>query len=233
MKRALLSLILVVAVPFGAAAQDASGPPSPIGLDVSALEGLCEANATDGLELSSCLYVVHQLLVPGTGAAGETPPWEAPDGDASAVASPDAGVAGVVPLKTWATVGDWDVRFTKVKEDGWPAIKKANMFNDAPSAGRQYFMAWLQYKYKGEGRAEFSPIFKFGVVGDSGVEFELLGAETCGVLPDGTDVAQEDPTLRKGGMAEGWLCWSVAKQDVDSLGAFLDDDTDFVEFALR
>lgn len=126
----------------------------------------------------------------------------------------------IVPFGTWATVGDWKIRFAKKTNfNAWKAVKRANMFNDPPEAGNRDVLAWVEYQYLGSGREAFDPMFVLRAIGNSGVEYSQFEDPTCGVLPD-PDITMRDPTLRKGGKAKGWVCWQVAKEDVGSLLAF-------------
>jgi hypothetical protein len=61
-----VSVLVVTAIATTTAAQEPT-------LDAAELEASCEANASDAVIRDACLYVVHTILVPGSGASGEEP----------------------------------------------------------------------------------------------------------------------------------------------------------------
>jgi len=125
-----------------------------------------------------------------------------------------------VAFKSWATVGDWDVRITKVDWNAAKALQKANMFNDKVPKGKVAVMVYVEGKYHGDSRSNLDPSFAFRAMGKGMVEYTTFDDPTCGVLPK-PELVLNDPTVRKGGTVKGWgACWVVDKGDVSTLIAF-------------
>jgi len=201
---------------------------------VALVVGACSSAVTPTPQV---IYVTPAPVAEATVTAPPAPtsaPTEAPT---PVPTDPPPAVPSLVPLGTWATIGDWKIRFTKVDWDAWPEIKATNQFNDPPPTGYTLVMPWLEYEYIGSDRVELDPMGGFYVVGSGGVEYDQFSDPSCGVLPD-PDVAMNNPTLRNGGKAAGWICFAVQSSDVASLIAFSEFMFDFTgdsyaEFALR
>lgn len=141
----------------------------------------------------------------------------------------------LTPLGQWATVGDWNVRFTKVNWNAGAALKKANMFNDRIPKGKTAVMAWVEAKFNGTGREEFDFMGNLKAYSADGTEYTQFDGTTCGVMPK-PDMTIDAPKLRHNGVAKGWgACFIVPNSQVKSLTAFDDDwnAEETVDFKLR
>jgi hypothetical protein len=70
----VLGALLAIAAPVAAqehVAQASPGDGAQASPESATLEALCQANAADAAEEGLCLYVVHQILVPGSGPGSE------------------------------------------------------------------------------------------------------------------------------------------------------------------
>lgn len=195
------------------------------------------------LALSACSTTVYltpePTLTPTTPAATATPeptPEPTPTLKPSSTPEPTPEPPTMTPLNTFATVGDWDVRITKVNWDAAKALKSANQFNDPIPAGMTAVMVYVEGKYNGDGREKLDVGFFLRSVGPQGVEYTTFSDPTCGVMPD-PDLDMDGPTVRKGATVKGWgACWVVDDADLVGLTAFADpflSDDGIVAFALR
>jgi hypothetical protein len=91
-------------------------------------------------------------------------------------------------------------------EQAWQMIKEANMFNDAPPAGKKYVLAKIKFKLFEAGKEPFNVNYlDFDAVSKNGVVYDQQSV----VLPDPelwTDVY-------KGGETEGWASFLVNVND--------------------
>jgi len=111
-------VLLVTAVP--AAAQE---DVAQVALELATLEALCEANASNAADQGLCLYVVHQIMLPGSDPGAEDHGL----GDAQ-----DRDGMEIKPLKA-----DWNVRSTS----GY----------SMPRKGMKYVGVLVQYRAGEEG----------------------------------------------------------------------------------
>jgi hypothetical protein len=116
----------------------------------------------------------------------------------------------------------WIVTVTGVAADAWPSIQAANMFNDPPEAGRQFFMISVTATYRGSGSSRLNSSFAMRSVGRAtGVAYTTFN-NSCGVLPE-PNLKLDDPEVFSGGTISGnAACWSIASADAGSLVMFYD-----------
>jgi hypothetical protein len=134
--------------------------------------------------------------------------------------SPPASEVGTrenpVALGQQAEIDDWLVRVDQVVANANKQIAKANMFNDPPSPGHQYFMISATAKYLGAGSDHLDSSYSMRAVGDLAVEYTTFEND-CGVLPE-PNLSLDDPTVYTGGVVSGWAaCWEIDSNDATSL----------------
>jgi hypothetical protein len=162
-----------------------------------------------------------------------TPP---PAPSPTPVPTPTAGAtrANPIPLGQSARAGDWTLTVTGISADAWPAIQAANMYNDPPAAGQQFFMIAVAATYMGTGSGHLNSGMVMRAVGGLNVGYTTFNNH-CGVLPE-PNLYWNDPEVFTGGSVSGnAACWAISTPDASSLvmyfEPFLSGDT--VWFALR
>jgi hypothetical protein len=132
--------------------------------------------------------------------------------------APIAGAtrANPVPLGQSARVGDWTLTVTGISADAWPAIQSANMYNDPPTAGQQFFMIAVAATYLGSGSDHLDSGLTMHAVGSLNVGYTTF-SNSCGVLPE-PNLYMTDPEVFTGGMVSGnAACWAISASDASSL----------------
>lgn len=121
-----------------------------------------------------------------------------------------------IPLGQSAALGDgWGLVVVAFTPDATAAVLAENMFNDPPSAGRQYSMARVSATNGTSAADNFDGSYRLRAVGPSGVALSTF-ENSCGVIPDPISNA----TVFPGGNVTGNVCWSVATGDVGGLVLF-------------
>lgn len=108
-----------------------------------------------------------------------------------------------IPLGTPVTLPDgWRVTVTSVFPDATAAVLAANIFNDPPMAGYQFFMIAVSATYLGAGSSHLDSGFRFRAVGSSQVVYTTF-ENSCGVLPK-PNLKLDDPEVfyRRNGKRE-------------------------------
>lgn len=114
-----------------------------------------------------------------------------------------------ISLGQSAKVGDWEITVLELYPHSWNAIRQANMFNEPPGSGMQFFMATVKTRFVGPDSA--SSMFE--------VNMEALGSrntvyrEGCGVLPNALPMAE----LFTGGEETGNVCWEIGNEEAGLL----------------
>ena len=114
-----------------------------------------------------------------------------------------------ISLGQSAKVGDWEITVLELYPHSWNAIRQANMFNEPPGNGMQFFMATVKTRFVGPDSA--SSMFE--------VNMEALGSrntvyrEGCGVLPNELPMAE----LFTGGEETGNVCWEIGDEEAGLL----------------
>ena len=165
-----------------------------------------------------------------------TPPVPTPTPIATPTPVPTAGAtrANPVPLGQSARAGDWTLTVTGISADAWPAIQAANMYNDPPAAGQQFFMIAVAATYMGSSSDRLDSGLTLRAVGGLNVGYTTFN-NSCGVLPE-PNLDMNDPEVFTGGTVSGnAACWAISASDASSLvmyfEPFLSGDT--VWFALH
>jgi hypothetical protein len=121
-----------------------------------------------------------------------------------------------IPLGQIGRVGDWAITVTNVYPDAWSMIQAANMFNDPPAAGKQFFMIAVAATYTGAGSAHLDSGYSMRAVGSLNVGYTTFD-NSCGVLPD-PNLKSDDPDAFSGGTVSGnAACWEIVSSDASSL----------------
>jgi hypothetical protein len=95
----------------------------------------------------------------------------------------------------------------------------ANMFNDPPAPGKQFFMFNLSLTYNGNGSGNLFAITPFlYAVGAANVAYSPGLSDYCGVVPDDLPTT----TVFAGGTVTGNECFSVLATDASSLVLYFD-----------
>jgi Divergent InlB B-repeat domain len=136
-----------------------------------------------------------------------------------------------IPIGTWGPVpssfvvpAGWQMRVNSATPDATAQVLAANMFNDPPQAGHQFFMFSVSYQWTGQGSADAGDAdFDLSAVGAANVSY-AQGTDSCGVLPD-PDYALETigVSVFTGGTVTGNECFSVLQSDASSLVLFEGD----------
>jgi len=131
---------------------------------------------------------------------------------------PVAGSARSNPIALGqiGSVGDWAITITNVYPDAWPMIQAANMFNDPPAAGEQFFMIAVAATYTGAGSDRLRSGLSMRAVGGLNVGYTTFDND-CGVLPD-PNLDYNDPQVFSGGTVTGnAACWEIVSSDASNL----------------
>jgi|tagenome__1003787_1003787.scaffolds.fasta_scaffold20911826_2 hypothetical protein len=148
-----------------------------------------------------------------------------------------------IPLGSWApipggfiTPAGWQMRVNSVTPDATAQVLAANMFNDPPQAGHQFFMFSVSYEWTGQGAADaMDADYGLDAVGAANVSYTAGLHDSCGVLPD-PDFGLETigVSVFTGGTITGNECFSVLDSDASSLVLFQGDPAKSATwFALR
>ena len=105
---------------------------------------------------------------------------------------------------------------TNVYPNATDPVLAANMFNDPPAAGNQFFMIAVTATYSGPGSSKLDSGFAMRAVGASQVQYTTF-SNSCGVLPK-PEIYVDAPTVFSGGTISGnAACWQVRSSDASSL----------------
>lgn len=149
-----------------------------------------------------------------------------------------------VPLGTYAPIpssavvvpAGWQMRINAVTPDATALVLAANMFNDPPAAGHQFFMFSVSFQWTGQGSADAGDADLYlSAVGASNVSYNSSSAD-CGVLPDPDyTLVTAGVSVFTGGTVTGNECFSIVQPDASSLVVFVGDpaQTKPVWFAVR
>jgi hypothetical protein len=117
-----------------------------------------------------------------------------------------------------ATEGGWTIQVVSVTPDGTAAVLAENSFNEAPEAGRQYFIATITATNTGSAPATFDGNFRLRARGADGTVYTAFG-DACGVTPNEWD---QNVQVAPGQSLTGNLCWSVPSDQLTNLRMFDD-----------
>jgi hypothetical protein len=110
----------------------------------------------------------------------------------------------------------WSLTVNAVFPDATAQVLAANMFNDPPKPGYQFFMFTLTLTYLGSGSEKPASVLTWlKAVGASNVAYQQGLEDSCGVLPE----PDLDPfrEIFSGGSVTGNECFQVRSSDADSL----------------
>lgn len=131
--------------------------------------------------------------------------------------------ANPLPLgATQTTVDGWVIQIDSVVADGTADVLAENSFNEAPKAGRQFFIATVTATWTGGGAESFDGNYRLRVLGANDAVYTAFG-DSCGVTPNEWD---EDIIVRSGESVTGNLCWSVPTEELAFLRMFDDESAD-------
>jgi hypothetical protein len=116
--------------------------------------------------------------------------------------------------------GRWTLRVSRVTPKADRSVLAANMFNERPKHGTQFFLVNVSAKYNGPPKTgqlrptkgHLDPGFTITATGASGTTYSSLG---CGVLP-APDLTT-DPAVASGRKTSGNVCFEVSNADARSL----------------
>jgi hypothetical protein len=115
-----------------------------------------------------------------------------------------------------ATVEGWTIQVDSVTPDGTQQVLDENSFNEAPEAGRQFFIATITATYTGQGAETFDGNFRLRLRSANNAIYTAFG-DSCGVTPNEWD---EDIPVASGQSITGNLCWSVPTEELSYLRMF-------------
>ncbi len=114
------------------------------------------------------------------------------------------------------TVDSWTIQVVSVTPDGTQAVLNENSFNEAPDAGRQFFIATITAVNTGAAPATFDGNFRLRARGADGTIYTAFG-DACGVTPNEWD---QDMNVAPGASQTANLCWSVPSDQAQNLRMF-------------
>ncbi len=145
-----------------------------------------------------------------------TPTPTPPPGAPTPTPLPSSTRANPIPLGQAGRAGDWAITVTAVYPDAWSMIQAANMFNDPPAQGKQFYMVAVSATYLGTTAARLDAGLGMRGIGASNVAYTTFG-NSCGVLPD-PNLYTHDPEVFTGGVVSGnAACWEISAADASSL----------------
>ena len=189
------------------------------------------------------LVAVAVLLAACTGTTVEEPPSEVDEPTTEATpdaATPDEPAETTVPIEDTTTtappadanlgtrgkpipsgdaavVGDYEIRVLSYQPDAKDVVLDYNEFNDLPPDASVYTLIRLEFTYVGDESGDPWLDVTWSGVGDSNVSSEI---GECFTYPDDLFELGE---LFPGGTADGNICLTVVKDDVDSLLLILEE----------
>jgi hypothetical protein len=134
-------------------------------------------------------------------------------------------IGTAAPISVLGATG-WTLQINSVIPDDTAAVLAANMFNDPPAAGRQFFVISITATYNGNGSSNgFVIASSLNAVGASNVSYTGGVDDRCGVLPDPDfELVNDSKTVFAGGSISGNICFSVTNSDAATLELFTDGD---------
>lgn len=132
-----------------------------------------------------------------------------------AFAGSGAAAPEFVPIGVARDIGDgWQLRVKAVVPDATSVILAWNRSNRPPRSGRQFFLVRVEAKRTGTRPGYLHAGWRLRAKGQS-VGYSAR-SNSCGRLP-GTDLAEYDPRVFKGGVLDGYVCWNVHWSDAELL----------------
>ena len=204
-----------------------------IGLVAAILGGLIGAAATSTSNDENATAVGPTTSAPPPTAGSSTTRVATTTSSTTTVPTTTVPPAGgsrenPVPVGQVSSVGDgWTVKVVNVTPDASAQIKAANMFNDPPSAGRQFFMVTVEATNGGTQPESALVGLRFEGLDDTNVAY-TQSENDCGVIPNDFPFSDVFP----GGTVTGNVCWEVDSAHTASLlmsvsAGFSDDRTFF------